>query len=38
VLVVSTVRTEMEPKLSADMTISIVARPIEVSGEFIERM
>jgi hypothetical protein len=38
VLVVSTVRTEMEPKLNADMTISIVARPIEVPGDFIERM
>jgi len=37
-LVVRTVRTEIDPKLKADITISSVARPIEVSEDSIERM
>ncbi|HMI56133.1 MAG TPA: hypothetical protein VK494_08100 [Gemmatimonadaceae bacterium] len=37
-LVVRTVRIDMEPKLSADATISSVARPIDASRDFIGRM
>jgi len=36
--VVRTVRTEIDPKLSAETTISAVARPIEASEDSIARM
>jgi hypothetical protein len=32
------VRTDIDPKLSADTTISSVARPTEVPEDSIERM
>jgi hypothetical protein len=37
-LVIRTVRTEIDPKLSADATISSVARPIEVLEDSIGAM
>jgi hypothetical protein len=37
-VVVSSVSTDIEPKLSAEMTISTVARPIDASQDFIGRM
>jgi len=37
-LVVRTVRTDIDPKLSAEMTISVVARPTEDSEDPIGGM